>query len=96
MKVKIEETEYKVSPISPEYGDALGQYSELSKKLRESKASLKEREPLRKELTEVIDAILADTVSPKPKKEHRMQLLQTAINLSNKAVEEADCFRKPK
>ena len=91
MKVKIVQTDYKVEPITPELSPFM---SMLGETLKAKPATVEEAKQIQAKVSELAEIIFPETVMPKPAKEHRMQLLQTVINLTAKVMDEADFFRK--
>lgn len=93
MKVKIGETEYDVEPITPDLSPFISLIGEVMKTKAKDIAEAKENQ---KKISELSDIIFPETVTPAPLKEHKMQLLQTMLNLTAQVMDEADCFRKKK
>lgn len=91
MKIRIGETEYNVEPITPELSPFM---SLLGETLKAKPATVEEAKEVQKKVSELAEIIFPETVTPKPLKRHRMQLLQTVINLTSQVMDEADCFRK--
>jgi len=93
LKLKIGEAEYDVEPITPDLSPFLTRYGELAKT---QPKSLEEAKKLQEEIREAVDVLLKENVKPDPPKEHRLQALQTVINLTKQVMDEAECFRKSK
>ena len=93
MKVKIDGTEYDVQPITPDLSPFISLIGEVMKTKAKDVAEAKE---MQKKIGELSGIIFPETVTPDPVKEHKMQLLQTVLNLTAQVMDEADCFRKKK
>ena len=91
--MKIGETEYDVQPITPELSPFIARIGEV---MKTKPKDVEEAKAIRKEIAELSDIIFPETVTPDPAKEHKMQLLQTVLNLTAQVMDEADCFRKKK
>jgi len=93
VKKKIGEIEYTIIPIPPHLSPFSTRIGEL---LQKRPQSTQEAKDISKEISEVMELLLPETVMPKPDKQHYLQVFNTLIDLTNKTMEEAEFFRKNK
>ena len=93
MKVKIGNMEYNVISIPP----SLAPYSTyISELLKVTPKTFEEAEKNSVEIEKAMIKLFEGTVSPQPKREHHIQLYNAVIEETNKALEQAGFFRKPR
>jgi hypothetical protein len=92
-KVKIEDVEYVIMPVPP----YLSPYStKIGELMRKQPCDMKDADRISSEINEFMKKLLADTVSPEPKKEHMLQVFSEVTALTNKVMEDAGLFRGPR
>ena len=93
MKKTINGTKYEITPTPP----SLSPYMTLlSKLLSIEPKDVEEAEKTSAEIDKAMVKLFEGTVSPQPKREHHIQLYNVVIEETNKALEEAGFFRKPR
>jgi len=93
MKVKIDGIAYTVKPMALHLAPYAGRLSEL---LRKAPADITEAEKFSDEIKGLQAKILDETVMPKPKIEHTIQLYAKVDELTKKVMREAGLFREGK
>ena len=93
MKKTINGTKYEITPTPP----SLSPYMTLLGKLLSIEPKdVEEAEKTSVEIEKAMVKLFEGTVSPQPKREHHIQLYNAVIKETNKALEEAGFFRKPR
>ena len=93
MKKTINGTKYEITPTPP----SLSPYMALlSKLLSIEPKDVEEAEKTSAEIDKAMVKLFEGTVLPQPKREHYIQLYNAVIKETNKALEEARFFRKPR
>ena len=93
MKKTINGTKYEITPTPP----CLSPYMTLlSKLLSIEPKDVEEAEKTSTEIEKAMVKLFEGTVSPQPKREHHIQLYSAVIEETNKALEEAEFFCKPR
>jgi len=91
MEKTIDGITYIITPTSPN----LSPYTMLlSKLLKIEPSNVEEAEKTSVEIDKAMTKLFDGTVSPKPKHEHHIQLYNAVIEVTNKALEDAEFFRQ--
>jgi len=90
MEKTIDGITYTIIPIPP----SMSPYSALvGIALEKQPKDIEEAEQLKQQIEKGLDAIFAETVTPKPKKEHYLLVYDTVLKITRDTLEQAELFR---
>ena len=92
MEATIDGVKYTINPTPP----SVSPYSTLVVNLLEKEPKdLEDAEQLKQQIEKGLDAIFAETVTRKPKKEHYILIYDAVIKVTQQTLKQAELFRLP-